>query len=74
MRRIMPVCCALAANGHAAAAPPSSVMNSRRRMPFLARQNDNAPDVVTEVHPGAYTAPPSSPDLSPEVLEAAGVA
>ena len=25
-----PACCARAANGHAAAAPPSSVMNSRR--------------------------------------------
>ena len=26
----LPVCCARAASGHAAAAPPSSVMNSRR--------------------------------------------
>ena len=31
MRRIALGCCARAASGHAAAAPPSSVMNSRRR-------------------------------------------
>ena len=30
MRRIRSGCCARAASGHAAAAPPSSVMNSRR--------------------------------------------
>ena len=30
MRRIRSACCARAASGHAAAAPPSSVMNSRR--------------------------------------------
>ena len=30
MRRIRSPCCARAASGHAAAAPPSSVMNSRR--------------------------------------------
>ena len=30
IRRIPPGCCARAASGHAAAAPPSSVMNSRR--------------------------------------------
>ena len=30
MRRIPPGCCALAASGHPAAPPPSSVMNSRR--------------------------------------------
>ena len=41
MRRIRSGCCARAANGHAAAAPPSSVMNSRRfirspRRPALA--------------------------------------
>ena len=30
MRRTRSVCCARAASGHAAAAPPSSVMNSRR--------------------------------------------
>src|SRR6516225_966555 len=29
-------CCARAASGHAAAAPPSSVMNSRRLMPSMA--------------------------------------
>ena len=29
-RQTFPVCCAHAANGHAAIAPPSSVMNSRR--------------------------------------------
>src|SRR5262249_43861776 len=28
-------CCALAASGHAAAAPPTSVMNSRRLMPDM---------------------------------------
>ena len=32
MRRIRSRCCARAASGHAAAAPPSSVMNSRRLM------------------------------------------
>ena len=32
MRRIRSACCARAASGHAAAAPPSSVMNSRRLM------------------------------------------
>ena len=31
-RRIRAGCCARAASGHAAAAPPSKVMNSRRRM------------------------------------------
>ena len=30
IRRIRSRCCARAASGHAAAAPPSSVMNSRR--------------------------------------------
>ena len=30
MRRIRSDCCARVANGHAAAAPPESVMNSRR--------------------------------------------
>ena len=30
MRRIRSACCARAASGHAAAAPPRSVMNSRR--------------------------------------------
>ena len=30
MRRIRSGCCARAASGHAAAAPPRSVMNSRR--------------------------------------------
>ena len=30
-----PACCARAASGHAAAAPPSSVMNSRRPMPDM---------------------------------------
>ena len=32
MRRIRSPCCARAASGHAAAAPPRSVMNSRRRI------------------------------------------
>ena len=32
MRRMRSPCCARAASGHAAAAPPSSVMNSRRPM------------------------------------------
>ena len=35
MRRIRPACCARAATGHAAAAPPSSVMNSRRSFDHL---------------------------------------
>src|SRR5262245_64613546 len=30
MRQTLPDCCARAANGHPAAAPPTSVMNSRR--------------------------------------------
>jgi uncharacterized protein YchJ len=30
MRRTRSLCCARAANGHTAAAPPSSVMKSRR--------------------------------------------
>jgi hypothetical protein len=32
MRRVRSACCARPAGGHAAAAPPSSVMNSRRLM------------------------------------------
>jgi hypothetical protein len=32
IRRIRPPCCAHAASGHTAVAPPRSVMNSRRRM------------------------------------------
>jgi len=32
IRRIRPPCCARAANGHATAAPPRMVMNSRRFM------------------------------------------
>src|SRR5262249_44156812 len=32
LRRIRPPCCARAANGHVAAAPPSNAMNSRRLM------------------------------------------
>ena len=35
MRRIRSDCCARAASGHADAAPPSSVMNSRRLMPNM---------------------------------------
>jgi hypothetical protein len=34
MRRVRSRCCARAASGHAAAALPSSVMNSRRRMGY----------------------------------------
>jgi hypothetical protein len=34
-RRTRPSCCALAASGHAAAAPPKKVMNLRRRMGSL---------------------------------------
>src|SRR5262249_21914423 len=34
-RGILPVCCALAASGHATPAPPSSVMNSRRLTPNM---------------------------------------
>ena len=37
MRRIRSPCCARAASGHAAAAPPSSVMNSRRFILALIR-------------------------------------
>src|SRR5262245_65734933 len=37
MLRIRLPCCALAASGHAAAAPPSSVMNERRLMGTLVR-------------------------------------
>src|SRR4249919_548920 len=36
MRRLRSACCALAAIGHPAAAPPSSVMNSRR---FVCRES-----------------------------------
>src|SRR5437870_4540640 len=44
MRRIRPPCCARAASGHAAAAPPRSVMNSRRfirspHRPLVARMS-----------------------------------
>ena len=35
----LPGCCARAASGHAATAPPSSVMNSRRRMLDLPLQS-----------------------------------
>jgi len=35
IRRIRSGCCARAASGHAAAAPPSSVMNERRLMPDM---------------------------------------
>jgi len=37
MRRIRLGCCARAASGHAAAAPPSSVMNLRRLMGLTPR-------------------------------------
>jgi hypothetical protein len=37
MRKILPVSCARAASGHAAA-PPRSVMNARRRMAHLPLQ------------------------------------
>ena len=38
MRRMRSGCCARAASGHAAAAPPRSVMNSRRRMcPLMSK-------------------------------------
>ena len=35
MHRIRPSCCGHAASGHAATAPPSSVMNSRRLIPNM---------------------------------------
>src|SRR5262245_1743920 len=35
MRHTFPVCCARAASGQEAVAPPSSVMNSRRLMPDI---------------------------------------
>jgi hypothetical protein len=35
IRRILSACCARAASGHATAAPPSSVMKSRRFMPNM---------------------------------------
>jgi uncharacterized protein YchJ len=34
----LPACCARTASGHAAAAPPSSVMNSRRFIPSPRRR------------------------------------
>jgi hypothetical protein len=34
-RLLLPTCCARAASGHAAAAPPMSVMNSRRSFDHL---------------------------------------
>jgi len=39
-RRIRSGCCACAAIGHPAAAPPKSVMNSRRFMPFSIQDPD----------------------------------
>ena len=42
MRRICSRCCARAASGHAAAAPPSSVMNSRRLMVPFRKAQDRA--------------------------------
>jgi hypothetical protein len=40
MRRTCPAVCARAASGHAAAAPPSSVMNSRRSFDHLVGTAD----------------------------------
>src|SRR5262245_49637948 len=37
MRRIRSPCCARAASGHAAAAPPRNVMNARRFIPAIIR-------------------------------------
>src|SRR5262245_48881272 len=51
MRRLPSGCCALAASGHAAAAPPSSEMNARRLMEAFPRAS--RPDVTTPLHPNA---------------------
>jgi hypothetical protein len=46
MRRIRSPCCARAASGQAVAAPPTSVMNSRR---FMSNMGLPAPWVTTSV-------------------------
>jgi hypothetical protein len=42
MRRMRSLCCARAASGHAAAAPPSSVMNWRRLMSSMGSSSEPA--------------------------------
>src|SRR5207253_3817985 len=49
-RRIRSPCCARAASGHATAAPPSSVMNSRRLMQNIGVSNRLAPPSVGLPH------------------------
>src|SRR6266540_5270668 len=46
IRRIRPPCCARAANGHATAAPPRMVMNSRRFMLALAPRFGTQPNTA----------------------------
>jgi len=41
MRRTRSLCCARAASGHAAAAPPTNVMNSRRLMGAYPKAKDH---------------------------------
>jgi hypothetical protein len=50
IRRTCPVCCACAANGHATAAPPKSVMKSCRLMEPLEPQ-DYANFGLNDTHP-----------------------
>ena len=52
-----PACCARAASGHAAAAPPSSVMNSRLPMPSMGT---SSPEVGFP-HAQPATGRPASP-------------
>ena len=58
---MLPACCALAANGHAAAAPPRMVMNSRRLMQNIGVSNRLAPPSVGLPH----AQPASERRLSP---------
>src|SRR5262249_24358508 len=55
IRCIRSVCCARAANGHAAAAPPSSAMNSRR---FVCRERS----IVRGDEDRLMIRPPSRPE------------
>ena len=46
MRRIRSLCCARAAIGHAAAAPPSSATKSRRLMPGMGAPSQVPPPII----------------------------
>ena len=58
IRRIRSACCARAASGHAAAAPPSSVMNSRRSVAVGTCVSSHAPRTEPYVRLSRIRLPP----------------